>query len=157
MLCLTSLPLEAVDGAAIFTGWRDKAVRFSMPVTWSVTRSDLNANDMSSQTETFRETWTLELDQGFEAYISSPRARIPVAPSWFGEGQRALPKMLIMTSQDLAGLLGVPPGELETSGPASGQDLIPLSIAGMRPNTTETFSLKLSKDQFCSVEIGIGG
>jgi hypothetical protein len=88
--------------------------KFDLPVTWQLTRSKLMGPGATTLTESFRETWTLELNATGRVFLQSPRARVPA----FASGETpapadkpvTLPHTLVLSERDLARLVGIKPG-----------------------------------------------
>lgn len=85
-------------------------VRLDLPVSWQLTRSRLMGPGAATMTESFRETWTLEIAASGRLYLTSPRARIP-AYGESREGGTDMPRILIISERDLGRLVGIKPSQ----------------------------------------------
>jgi hypothetical protein len=136
-------------------------------VTWQLTRAGSPRSRASAQTESFRETWTLELRPGRTYFLQSPRARVEVfatgdAPAAAETGGEAvIPKSVVLAERDFARLVGVraeaqsEDGEID---PEVAVDLerpitLPLSRAG---RASADVSLIWSDDEHYAVHIDVG-
>jgi hypothetical protein len=88
--------------------------KIELPITWQLTRSRMIGNDSSTITETYRESWTLEIQTGGIYYLRSPRA---VIPAFVSEETRQetenVPTSLTMSESDFGKLIGVKPTETD--------------------------------------------
>ena len=151
----------AVEPAKELDTWTNRGSVVRMPVTWEVTRSDFNATGMSSQTESFRETWTLELGPGFDSFLVSPRARVVVTASRIGPSTGSLPSYLILTDQALARLVGVPHArggdDESTQSTPVREDLVALRLSSVALGSDDEYTIKINPDEFYAITLNFGG
>jgi len=95
------VPTEQVEPAAKFI------VRLDIPISWQVTRANFLRKGVAARTESFRETWTLEIRPQGESYLVSPRAEVPVYRSGVAAGGDAMPASIVLLERDFARLIGV--------------------------------------------------
>jgi len=88
--------------------------KIELPVTWQLTRTRMVGSDSSTVTETFRETWILEIQTGGIYHLRSPRAHIPVFVSEEAQASENVPVNLTMSESNLGRLIGVKKSENET-------------------------------------------
>ena len=89
--------------------------KIELPVTWQLTRSRMVGSDSSTVTETYRESWTLEIQSGGIYHLRSPRAVIPAFVSDETEQvSENVPTSLTMSESDFGKLIGVKHAENET-------------------------------------------
>lgn len=146
-------------------------VRIDLPVSWQLTRAGSGRSRATTQTESFRETWTLELRSGRTYFLQSPRARVevfatsdeaaPTAGSSETAGDAVIPKAVVLAERDFARLVGVsaePKTEDGDVDPEVAVDLerpitLPLSRAG---RASTDVSLIWSDDEHYAVHIDVG-
>lgn len=88
--------------------------KIELPITWQLTRSRLVGSDSSTITETYRETWTLEIQSGGIYQLRSPRALIPAFVSDdTQQGGENVPTSLTVSESDFGKLIGVKHAENE--------------------------------------------
>jgi hypothetical protein len=88
--------------------------KIELPVTWQLTRSRMIGADSSTVTETYRETWILEIQNAGILHLRSPRAVVPIFVS--EEAQQVgenVPTNLTMSESDFGKLIGVKHAENE--------------------------------------------
>lgn len=146
-------PLAPADGTV--------PLRIDLPVSWQLTRSKLMGPGAATMTESFRETWTLEVASSGRVFLASPRARVPA----FTEDARPrgsatdLPQTVVISERDLAKLVGI-----KASSGADDEPEAPIDPVG-RPvtlNLRQTrggldVSLAWSEEEHFAVHLDIGG
>jgi len=84
-------------------------IRIAVPVTWQLTHTHIAGPVTPSLTESFRETWRLEVAPSGMLTLSSPRAKVIA----YGLGgpipQAPVPHRLAVSEWDFARLVGVQP------------------------------------------------
>ena len=82
--------------------------KIELPVTWQLTRSRMIGTDNSTITETYRESWTLEIQNGGIYQLRSPRAVIPAFVSdETQQGNDNVPSSLTMSESNFGKLIGI--------------------------------------------------
>jgi hypothetical protein len=83
------------------------SMKLDLPVSWQLTRARLASKGTSTLTESFQETWTLELRSGGVMFLSSPRGRVPVYQGDEPSSALGMPATVVLAETDLARLVGV--------------------------------------------------
>lgn len=84
--------------------------RLDIPVAWQLTRSKLMGPGATTLTESFRESWTIEMTTSGRMFLESPRARVPAYAASNTELKTAdLPRIVVLSERDLARLVGIQP------------------------------------------------
>lgn len=122
---------------------------FRFSVQWEVMRSGFNALNVALESEAFQETWELEQDRLDVIYLSSPRARIPVAGIQSQGASQAPFDTLILSETALAALLGIQHKVLQES-----EKWILLELP-IRESLPQTFVLTASPRYFISVTLNL--
>jgi hypothetical protein len=86
---------------------RAQPIRVAVPVTWQLTHTHISGPVTPSLTESFRETWRLEVAPSGMATLSSPRAK--VIAYGLGEPREMVPRRVAVSEWDFARLVGVQP------------------------------------------------
>lgn len=87
-------------------------VRLGIPISWQLTRSKLIGPGATTLTESFRETWTLEILPTGRIFLESPRARVPAFDALATTpSPNAVPRSLVISERDLARLVGIKPAQ----------------------------------------------
>lgn len=157
---LAPIPTQASVRATVPTE-APASVRLDLPVSWQLTRSKLMGPGAATMTESFRETWTLEVSTTGRIFLISPRARVPafVDDSHPRSTTTEIPQGIVLSERDLAKLVGI-----KASGDADDQQDLAAEAVG-RPVTLllrQTrggldVSLAWSEEEHFAVHLDIGG
>lgn len=122
---------------------------FRFAVNWELMRSGFNTLNVALEAEAFQETWTLEQDKFDQAYLSSPRARVPVIGIQT-QGQGPAPfDTLVLSEAALAQLLG-----LQNQALIESEKWIFVELP-VRDALPQTFVLTASPRYFISVTLNL--
>jgi hypothetical protein len=112
------LPADSSNSDHVLSG---AIFKIDIPMTWQMTRARLIGSGASTLTESFRETWTLEVRASGASFLSSPRSKVRVyisgvkyprfvAKKEKRRGEEALiaVEALGITERDFAELIGLP-------------------------------------------------
>ena len=89
-------------------GFADARIqRINLPVAWQITRSLILDGSSTTVTESFRETWVLEISPSGLVNLVSPRASVPAYALESPTSQRSSPRWLGMKEADLGYLVGI--------------------------------------------------
>src|SRR5690606_27180751 len=81
--------------------------RIDIPVSWQLTKTRLMGPGATTLTESFKETWTLEMRPAGVLYLKSPRATVPAYASG-SDTSSPVPEAVVVSETDFARLVGVP-------------------------------------------------
>lgn len=129
-----------------------RSLDIPVSISWELTRSDLGKESMATQTEHFRETWTVEA-RGAELYIVSPRARVGVDAMGFMRPESELPRHVVIPQADFLQLFGVPAApDAETE--MRPEPLITLQLLEA-PAKGEDFTFNLAREEFITIHVDL--
>jgi hypothetical protein len=137
----------------------DYKLKISFPVSWEITGSDFAQDGIATQSESFRELWTLEMTPNGQSSLRSPRAVVSVYTLRM-ESLSVDPFTLYISPAAIEALLGLTvtgsgaPTYLEPvdsdNHPLIIDDLIMLTF-NPYSNSTEEHHIRLSKTSFYTV------
>ena len=141
-----------------------ESARLDIPVAWQLTRTRLLAPGSTTVTESFRETWILEVRPGGLIYLRSPRAVVPAySPSHaIATGKIALPETLVLSEHDFARLVGIrnaePDADADTDDTESSTSLDrPVTIQlGKTARKGTDVNMAWSDEEHFAVHIDVG-
>lgn len=132
-------------------------VRLDIPVSWQLTKTRLMGPGATTLSESFKETWTLELRPGGIMFLKSPRANVP-AFAGAPEAGSPFPKAIVVGEKDFARLVGVPaePTAAEADEPETQAALArPVTINLGRTRNAE-ITMSWSEDEHYAVNLDVG-
>ncbi len=146
-------------GAGIILGQEEanprvikRSLDIPVSISWELTRSDFGKESMATQTEHFRETWTVET-RGAELYIVSPRARVSVDAMGYTRPESELPRYVVISQTDFLQLFGVP------SAPAPDADVGPDPLITLQlleaPAKGEDFTFNLAREEYITIHVDL--
>jgi len=132
--------------------------RIDIPVYWQMTRSRFDPLSAATQTESFREVWTLEIRPDGKSSLISPRSRINVlSGNTAGLDQTtALPKILAMNQKEFAKLLGIYASDVSKELLKDNDDRIIAINLSEVPKNGEDVTLYVSEDEYFEVHLEVG-
>jgi hypothetical protein len=140
-----------------------QTLRLDLPVAWQLTRTRLLGPGATTLTESFRETWTLEVRPGGLMNLRSPRATVPVytalAPVLKLRAGEA-PRALLISEHDFARLVGVGPAgaatdEADDAAPGPVQSPLTIQLGKTAKGGTD-INLNWSEEEHYAVHLDIG-
>ncbi len=130
--------------------------RIDIPISWQLTKTRLMGPGATTITESFKETWTLEIRSGGVLFLKSPRTTVPAYASG-PEGSSPVPQAIVVGEKDFARLVGVP-----TEPAPDGEDADP-AAALARPVTINLgrtrnaeITMNWSEDEHYAVNLDVG-
>lgn len=129
------------------------ARKIELPVSWQLTRTRLAGASSSTVTETYRETWVLEIQGGGVYQLQSPRSKVPAyVPEDQQSATEVVPTSLTVSETDFGRLIGVRRNDAETA-TTTGLDR-PISIPLTKKKKSETdILLTWSEDEHYSIQL----
>ena len=127
--------------------------RIELPVNWQMTRARFAGSETNTQTESYRETWELEISQNGEATLQSRRGRVGVYRVGAVRALEGEPEAVVLSEPDFVKLLGLKPvstDELVYSGAStknSNNKLITISLFHEGNKNSSDLMIKLSDDE----------
>jgi hypothetical protein len=136
-------------------------VRLDVPVAFQLTRTRLLGPGATTMTESFRETWTLEVLPGGLLNLKSPRTTVPAFYASPHGATVTIPRSVLVSERDFARLVGVQPeGQAE---PEDGEPAVappvgtPISLSLGRASRGGTdVNLNWSEEEHYAVHIEVG-
>lgn len=127
--------------------------KIELPVSWQLTRTRLAGTSSSTVTETYRETWTLEIQAGGIYHLQSPRGTVPAyASSPDPSDPESVPTALTVAESDFGRLIGVKKADPE-AGSAEGIDRPVLIALTKQKKTDAEILLTWSEDEHYVVQL----
>ena len=109
----------------------------------------------TTMTESFKETWTLEMRPGGVLFLKSPRATVPAYASG-PEAASPVPQAVVVGEKDFARLVGVPTETSETEETDQAAALArPVTINLGRTRNAE-ITMSWSEDEHYAVNLDVG-
>jgi len=124
-----------------------------VPVSWRLTRAKFDHMGNASETESYMENWSIELDENGGLFLRSRRARVPVLVA--RKGGEGAPARMTVDKVDLALLVGLIRDRSMMPEPSNSNESITLDLgSGM----LKQLELKLNalKDEHLSLWLKIG-
>jgi hypothetical protein len=148
-----SLPVPVAEGAPSSPANQPVVRKIELPVNWQLTRSRLVGTSSSTVTETYRETWTLEIQAGGIYHLQSPRATVPAfVPAGNPTDSEAVTTALTVAESDFGRLIGVKRADPE-AGTADGLDRpVVIQLTKQKRNDSEIL-LTWSEDEHYAVQL----
>ena len=150
-------PIGASPNLPAAQGVTTKVIRIDIPISWQVTRTNFLERGVAARTESFRETWTLEIRPQGETYLASSRAKAPV----YGIGKvvaEGTPNAIVLTEGDFARLIGIVPVNWVDDPEHYGDSrtkLVTLSITAP-PRGGMELHLNLSEEEHYAIQLDLG-
>ena len=144
--------LAAHTASAQSVTWHKNRTRIDIPLSWEITGSDFVEGGIATQSESYREIWSLVCARGFRWTLSSPRGQVNVVPLGLPE-KSGLPTMLAVTADHFATLLGVTDFDQQNWKERTEKgihDLVFIAL-GSGANSTQEIPLYISKADYYSV------
>ena len=127
-----------------------------VPVSWQITRAKFGAHGATTQTESYRETWTWEVDADGVATLASLRAHVPVYRVGALRDEAVVPDALVMTEYDFARLVGVfAPAAGAVASVRDGRRFVTIDLSGNSRNGID-LTLSAADDEHFAVHFEIG-
>ncbi len=150
-------PAPQLAPTAVVSSGAQTVMRLDIPVNWQLTRTRLLGPGATTLTESFKETWTLEVRPGGVMYMHSPRANVPVYPTG-AETATSVPKTVVVGERDFARLVGVAP---EGGGESEEPDTVasagrPVTINLGKTTKNSDINLAWSEEEHYAVHIDVG-
>ena len=155
VLCQHGLSIEGKRKVV----WSDPSSEVEIPVHWEITRSDFRDGGIVTETENFREQWSLRFEKGSGIVLVSPHGSVLVSESTTLDRAWMVPKTLVTSEVDFSKLLGVEPPKLPKEEEGSVREqvknpLISLQIQGA--SRGQNFTLMRSGDEYYQVRLVVG-
>lgn len=127
--------------------------KIDLPVTWQLTRSRMAGSNNATTTETYRETWVLEIQNGGIYQLRSPRSVIPayVSDHLISDAEM-IPTVLIVSEDDFGKLLGIRQADAEIEDQTGLVRPVSIQLARQKKTDTEIL-LSWSEDEHFVVQL----
>lgn len=169
LLLGTFRPARGADRSWVTVEDRDEIVapdpvllRVPLGVAWQMTASRLLASGTTTVSQSYRETWTLEMARTGGSHLVSPRGRRPIYVAGERHSRFEMPKTFIISEQDLAALVGL--GSSATGGfgeeaeSAARVLQVPILVNLARPARGGIdLSVSWSDDEHYDLHLDVGG
>lgn len=145
-------PVPGATAPVIHPG-QNISKKLDLPVTWQLTRSRLAGTDNATVTETYRETWVLEIQAGGIYHLRSPRTVIPayVSDQPLSDADK-VPTVLMVSEEDFGKLLGIKQAESEVENQAGIVRPIAIQLSRQKKADTEIL-LSWSEEEHFVVQL----
>lgn len=129
--------------------------RLDIPVSWQLTKTRMLGPGATTMTESFKETWTLEIRQAGVLFLKSPRATVPAYAAG-PEGSSPVPHAVVVGERDFARLVGVPPDNAEGDDAEQGTALVRPVTINLGKTRNAEISMSWSEDEHYAVNLDVG-
>lgn len=134
--------------------WNEHPLKYDLPVTWEITKSDFS-KIIVSQTENYREVWTIEMRKGVETYLSSPRSKVPVTGVLYKDSN-GFPTYFIIKERDLAKLLGILVDLSDKDLIEEDEKILSLKLIPPASYHANAYDIQISNDKYFSINLVFG-
>jgi hypothetical protein len=130
--------------------------RLDLPVHYQITRARIMGTEATTETENYRETWTLEIRAGGIAFIQSPSGSVPIYLSNIVKDSNR-PSALIILEKDFATLVGVKiPITNEEEAELEEQKARMITLQLDRSGTGTSYNVNISEEERLVVHLEVG-
>jgi hypothetical protein len=169
LLCSTNLRGKGVEndryqsqpGVVLLDNLDPTQLRVPITVSWQMTTSRLSPSGTTTISQTYRETWLIEVGSSGGVDLKSPRGRRPIFIPGGLKTRFEIPKGFVIEERDLASLVGIGP-KIERRAGEDGEMLLsyprlPIFINLARPPRGGTdLSISLSDEEHHEVHLDFG-
>lgn len=150
------------SGSVLLDNLDPTQLRVPVTVSWQMTTSRLSPSGTTTISQTYRETWLIEVGSSGGVDLKSPRGHRPIFIPGGVRTRFEIPKGFVIEERDLAALVGIGPKLERRSGedgerPPSSYPRLPIFINLARPPRGGTdLSISLSDEEHHEVHLDFG-
>lgn len=157
------------EGSLVSKGVLAKTIRLKLPVSWQVTRARFVDGNATTQSESYRAEWTLEIGGDGRVFLESQHGRVPAyrtgsdlpAPNTAtatGPQTQPMPKNLLVPEAYFAKLIGLIKGDVTTDVIEPVADrVVNIPLIKTQVAVNPDVNLNLSDDEHVAVHIEVEG